>query len=232
VIIFCEKYFRYLSIFIGFIALIVPGASYAWQSENINELLKTSTLMSITGEKIIVSFEDSSGVIDFGSGKVGIPININIIITNKKSSLDIFAITSKSSTLSFSDSSFNLPLFLSRIVTVSFSPPFEGQITDTLEIHSDDELLPFIEIPVRGTGVLPEGEYWAESLDFGEVIRGAAIDSLRIPLVNTGILPLSIVSITHKVPGLSAVFSLGDTTEEIGPGGQFGCIYFIFPIVG
>ncbi|MCH7782837.1 tandem-95 repeat protein, partial [candidate division KSB1 bacterium] len=139
-------------------------------------------------------------------------------IGNTQSSLDIFALISKSSLLTFSDSSFSLPLFSSKIVTVSFSPPVEGTFTDTLEIHSDDAQLPVIAIPVRGTGILPEGEYWATGLHFGQVIRGGGVDSLRIPLVNTGALPLLIVSITHKAPGLSAVFSLSNTTEDIKPG--------------
>ena len=213
-----EKYYRFLSILLACITMILPGDSNARQAENINELLKTSTPRSITGEKIVVNFEDSSGVIEFGIGRVGIPIDITIFIGNTQSSLDIFALISKSSSLTFSDSSFSLPLFSSKIVTVSFSPPVEGTFTDTLEIHSDDAQLPVIAIPVRGTGILPEGEYWATGLHFGQVIRGGGVDSLRIPLVNTGALPLLIVSITHKAPGLSAVFSLSDTTDDIEPG--------------
>jgi len=177
--------------------------------------------------KISVKYTGKPGDLDVGSTLAGITVENQITIINTGSSKANVTIQISGAAFSVERTSFTVWMNRSEIIHVYFTPPETEPYTGMLYITSDDPDNPEILVPLTGTGMLPEISFVDTVIDFG-IASIDSPDSLRLPILNSSIVPLTITNIIKADTG-SAVFTLSDTTEVIQPGGSSGIFVTFTP---
>jgi outer membrane protein assembly factor BamB len=99
---------------------------------------------------------------------------------------------------------------------IRFTPPPSGSVSGKLVVGTPNSPNPSVSIQLRGEGGTPTAALSAGSLSFGQVNMGAS-DSQQIRLSNTGIVPVTIASVTT---GVGTGFSHTGCPAAIPAGGS------------
>lgn len=174
-------------------------------------------LSQAQGPVLNISYTNSPGVLDFGIVKVGVTKKEELRFVNPGSGVLSVNMVLPDSQLNFSPLSFSLAQFSLKLYDLEYTPSVEGPFEQIIEINTNDSSNPQILLIVKGTGVRPTVNVKKDILNYGISIRGLNIDSIRIPISNNSVVPLSIKSFELNNPLNKNIFVVSASSQEIAP---------------
>ncbi|MBI4551402.1 MAG: choice-of-anchor D domain-containing protein [Candidatus Latescibacteria bacterium] len=155
--------------------------------------------------------------LDFGTvaaGTVGGPALVTI--DNNGTAPLTVALSTNHPAYTVTPENFTVAPGAAQVVQVFFSPTAAGLVDGTLQAHSNDSVIPLVQVTLKGQGIAPALTVDPLSLDFGTVIPGQT-QTAMLTIFNPGTATLTVSQIT--VDGNDAgLFRVSPTNVSVAAG--------------